>query len=326
MRQRGGQAPETANQGGMRMALSSEFETPATLQAGSRERPPAVPSESLADRLRRLALGTAYSLKPPRYLDVPGVLSVLARHYLGFGGGGVLPDPDTALASPDGLLGVCGPLDPETLRKAYARGLYPWCHIGPLKWWAPSQRMVLRLGNFDMEKNLRRRLRNGHFRVTFDKDIHAVMQGCAAARAGHWHLTWITPRIMRVYADAFDAGLVHSVEVWDEAGGLAGGLYGVSAGGVFFTESQFSAQRDASKAGFATLNAHLQDWGFVLNDGKHYTRHLAHTGFALMPRAEFNGLLADNAAPRGPQGRWSVDASLDVGNWDPKSGTVPRRS
>ncbi|MGD9867287.1 MAG: leucyl/phenylalanyl-tRNA--protein transferase [Hyphomicrobiales bacterium] len=307
------------------MALSSEFERPAAAAAcGGQE--PRIPSEGPSGLLRRVALGVAYSLKPPRYRDVPGVLAVLARHYLGAGHGETLPDPEQALASPDGLLAVCGDLDPGTLMEAYARGLFPWCHVGPLKWWAPSRRMVLRLEDFDMEKNLRRRLRNGHFRITFDRDPLAVMRGCAAARSGRWHLTWITPRIMRIYAALFDAGHMHSVEVWDENGELAGGLYGVSCGGVFFTESQFSAKRDASKAGFAMLNAHLQDWGFVLNDGKHYTAHLAHTGFALMPRTQFSMLLADHARRPGRPGRWSVDPALDVGNWDPKSGTVPRKS
>ncbi|MEC9367066.1 MAG: leucyl/phenylalanyl-tRNA--protein transferase [Pseudomonadota bacterium] len=306
------------------MTLSSPVDAGASTRSGYV--PAEAVSESAYDRLRRWALGAAWSLKPPRHHGVVPAMAMLARHWLSGGkGSAVLPDPEAALDKPDGLAGICGPLDVAMLVEAYRRGLFPWCHIEPLKWWAPAQRMVLRLENFDMEKNLRRRLRNGHFRVTFDRDVQAVMQGCAEARAGRWHLTWITPQIRRLFGDMFDAGYVHSVEVWDEAGELAGGLYGVAVGNVFFTESQFTRQRDASKVGFATLNAHLQDWGFVLNDGKHHTAHLAHMGFALMPRPEFSAILSGQAHQPDRIGRWSVDATLDVGNWNPASGSVPRR-
>lgn len=287
--------------------------------------PPVRPfRERPADVARRWVLGTAWSLKWPRVLGVPGTLSVLAAHMLGLGPkAGALPDPERAAPYTKGLVGVCTDLSVATLLDAYGRGLFPFCHIGPVKWWAPPQRMVLRFENFHIEKNLRRRLRNNHFDVTFDQDFRAVMEGCAEPRPGRPHLTWITPRIMDAFAALHAAGHAHSVEVWDKEGNLAGGLYGLAVGGAFFTESQFVRKRDASKVGFATLNCHLQAWGFALNDGKHATPNLAHLGFQLMPRAEFTALLAANSAPCGPSGRWQVDESLDVGNWDPKAGPAP---
>lgn len=275
--------------------------------------------EAIAERLQRWVLGVTWAMKPPRLLGVPATLSMLAAHYLGFTPykKGELPDPNKALNHPDGLAGICDDMSVDTLMRAYARGLYPFCHIGPMKWWAPRQRMVLFPNEFHIEKNLRRRLRNKHFRVTFDQDFDAVMRGCAEARPGRWHLTWITPEMMRAYKALFDAGHAHSVEVWDQHGSLVGGAYGVAVGCVFFTESQFTRMRDSSKVGFAILNRHLQHWGFVLNDGKHKTGHLQQLGFRLIPRDEFNAILDTNCSRPGKPGKWAVDEGLDIGSWQP---------
>lgn len=274
--------------------------------------------EPFAERWRRRLLGLAWSLKHDGLAGVPGMASVLARHYFLANSG--LPDPAAARAHPNGLAGVCSDLEPSTLVAAYASGLFPFAHVEPVKWWAPAGRMVLFIEDFEMEKNLRRRLRNGHFRVTFDQDFDAVIRGCAEARPGHrLRLTWVTPKIMAAYGALHEAGHAHSVEVWNKDGSLAGGCYGVAIGRVFFTESQFVRTRDASKVGFATLNRHLQHWGYVLNDGKMPTKHLAHLGFRLIPRAEFNAILARQCTEPGHDGRWQVDQDLDVGDWDPRA-------
>lgn len=282
------------------------------------------PKESVADRLRRYALGVAWSLKPPRVLGVPATLLTLAAHYAG---GrlrpGQIPDPEGAWAIPDGLAGVCTDLRPETVVSAYAHGLYTFCHLGPMKWWAPASRMVLKLEDFHMEKNLRRKLRQKEFHVTFDRDFFGVLEGCARPRPGRWHLTWITPHIAEIFGALFEAGHAHSVEVYDLDGELVGGAYGVAAGGAFFTESQFSRKRDASKVGFATLNCHLQNWGFRLNDGKHKTAHLEQFGFRPASRRAFNAMLAETRSLSSRPGRWSVDPALDVAAWKPAERAVP---
>jgi len=276
--------------------------------------------EALPDRLRRWVLGTAWSLKPPRTWGVPATLWMVASHYAGLRDveEGV-PDPDLALSSPDGLVGICHDMGVENLMAGYRKGLFPFSHLGPHKWWAPSIRMVLRLPDFHMEKNLRRRLRNRHFTVTFDRAFEEVVRGCGEPRPGRPKLTWVTPDVIDAYMALHKAGHAHSVEVWDAEGNLAGGTYGLAAGKVFFTESQFTRQRDASKVGFATLNCHLQKWGFVLNDGKFHTGHLAQAGFQLMPRSQFNALLARHCDGQGHEGPWVVDETLDVGSWDPKT-------
>ena len=277
---------------------------------------------SVAERLRQWLYGVAYALKPSRLSAVPNVLALTARHYCGFGSKrGVLPNPDSALRCPDGLAGICTDMSVATLRDAYARGLFPWSHIGPQKWWAPRERMALFIENFRMEKTIRRRLRQQEFTVTFDRDFAGVIEACAEPRPGRVPLTWIRADVIDAYSKAFDAGLAHSVEVWNEAGELVGGAYGLAVGRVFFTESQFTRQRDASKVGFAVLNCHLQRWGYVLNDGKHLTGYLSQLGFSLVPRPAFNALLAKACQERGREGRWFVEPDLDVARWEPKAGT-----
>ena len=274
-----------------------------------------------ADRLRQWLYGVAYALKPSRLSAVPAVLALTARHALGWGSKrGVLPNPDSALRHPDGLAGICTDMSVAALRDAYARGLFPWSHVGPQKWWAPRERMALFIENFRMEKTIRRRLRQEEFSVTFDRDFAGVVQACTEPRAGRVPLTWIRPDVIAAYTKAFDAGLAHSVEVWNETGELVGGAYGLAVGRVFFTESQFTRRRDASKVGYAVLNCHLQRWGYVLNDGKHLTGYLSQLGFSLVPRPAFNALLAKACQERGHEGRWFVEPGLDVARWEPKAG------
>lgn len=266
----------------------------------------------------RMALALAYAARPGRLLNFAG-FARLALEGLRRRGGETefLRAPDRALALPDGLVDIGGKMTVARLLAAYRQGIYPWCHVGPVKWWAPSRRAVLFLEEGRIEKNLRRLLRQERYRVTFDTAFRDVMTGCAEPRPGRPALTWISPRFMDAYLALHEAGHAHSVEVWDKDGSLAGGLYGVASGGVFFTESQFARARDTSKIAFVVLNRHLQEWGFVLNDGKDMTGHLASLGMRDIPRAEFTSLLAAHAGAGRAPGRWETDEALDVAGWKP---------
>jgi leucyl/phenylalanyl-tRNA--protein transferase len=161
-------------------------------------------------------------------------------------------------------------------------------------------------------------MRQGCYSVSFDRDFEGVIKACAGRREGRWHITWITPRIMRAYAELFDAGHGHSFEVWNQAGALVGGGYGVALGKIFFTESQFSHEPNTSKLGFSVLNWHLAKWGFVLNDGKYPTPTIVDMGFREIPRAEFLRHLAEGASAAGKPGRWQVEAGPEtVADWQP---------
>jgi len=258
-------------------------------------------------------LGILWPLRPSRIGALPGLWSVwlhdLAAHSHG------LPDPEAMPDNPPGLAGIVHDLSPKTLLAAYRRGIYPFGHVGPLKWWSPRQRWIMPLDEFRITR--RSRLRETRHTVTFDRDFEGVIAGCARRRAGHWHLTWITPCIMRAYAEAFDAGHVHSVEVWNEAGQLVGGLYGLAIGGAFVLESLFSLEAGASRFGLLALSWHLAQWNYSFVDAK-ITSTWKEMGFREIARGEYRSRLAQVAENPGRVGRWQVEADLPtIADWRP---------
>jgi leucyl/phenylalanyl-tRNA---protein transferase len=277
-----------------------------------------VAPEPLAQRARRIALGVAWALHPNRARHAPHVAWATA---LGFLDAGTLPLATDADDAADGLCGLATDLAPATLAEAYARGLYPFAHVGPLKWWSPPARTVLFFREYHIAKRLRRQMRSDGFTVTFDRAFSAVVRACAQPRAGKLALTWITPRIARAYLAAHEAGLAHSFEVWDAEGALVGGGYGLAFGEVFSTESQFSHAPNASKIGFTVLNWHLAHWGFCLNDGKRPTPTIDGMGFRAIPRDDYATLCDTRGREPGRPGRWSVEADApEVSRWQPGQG------
>ncbi len=277
--------------------------------------------ESPIAMIQRLALGTVWSLMPPRLYGLPALAQMcltelMAPDY-------ALPDPERALAQPAGLAGIVHEFSLPVLLSAYRRGLFPLAHIAPLKWWSPPQRSVLFFNATHISKRLRRQMRQGHYTVTFDRDFEGVIAACAGQRNGRWRMTWITPRVMRAYAEAFDAGYAHSFEVWNEAGALVGGGYGVAIGGMFSTESQFSHEPNTSKIGFSVLNWHLAKWGYAFNDGKLMTPTCEDMGFRDIPRQEFLTRLSDALRLPGMSGRWQVEDDVAaVADWQPAGGNA----
>ena len=202
------------------------------------------------------------------------------------------PDPALAETEPNGLLAVGGDLSPQRLRSAYRLGIFPWYGAGqPILWWSPDPRLVLFPDRLRISRSLRKTLRRGAFTVSLDRDFGAVIRACAAPRADAGG-TWIVPAMARAYERLHVLGLAHSAEAWrgDE---LAGGLYGVAMGRVFFGESMFSRVSDASKVALAYLARCLSAWGYALIDCQVYTPHLASLGAVEMPRAEFQRRLAE---------------------------------
>jgi len=168
---------------------------------------------------------------------------------------------------------VGGDLSPRRLLRAYGRGIFPWYEEGqPLLWWSPAPRFVLFPNEFHVGATLRRILRRGDFRFTFDRAFAAVMDGCALPRPGQ-------PELHRL-------GYAHSLEAWS-GGELAGGLYGVSLGRCFFAESMFHFGNNASKAVLAMLAGTLAKSGFLVIDCQVPTPHLAAWGARSIPRRRY---------------------------------------
>jgi leucyl/phenylalanyl-tRNA--protein transferase len=215
------------------------------------------------------------------------------------------PPVETALAEPNGLLAAGGDLSPRRLLAAYRRGIFPWFAEGdPILWWSPAPRMVLVPAELRITRSLAKTLRNRPYEVRFDAAFAEVMRGCAAPREGQAG-TWITADMRAAYTRLHELGYAHSVETWID-GALAGGLYGVAIGRVFFGESMFSAARDASKIAFVHLVRHLEREGFGLVDCQMHTEHLASLGAKEIPREDFSRRLRDLVDyPRSP-GRWTT--------------------
>lgn len=204
------------------------------------------------------------------------------------------PDPSYALDEPEGLLAVGGDLSPERILAAYHRGIFPWFNPGdPILWWSPSPRTVVYPDQLHISKSLRKTLRQGIYRVTFDNCFRAVMTACAAPRS-YADGTWISDEIIAGYSALHERGFAHSVEVWrdDE---LVGGLYGMALGQIFFGESMFSRADNASKVGFAHLVRQLLAWDFKLIDCQVANEHLFSLGAVEIPREEFQRMLVNFA-------------------------------
>jgi leucyl/phenylalanyl-tRNA--protein transferase len=217
------------------------------------------------------------------------------------------PPVETALADPNGLLAMGGDLSVERLLDAYRHGIFPWFNPGePILWWSPDPRMVLVPDEVRVTRSLAKRIRNGGFEVRLDTAFADVMRGCAEPREGAGG-TWISPAMVAAYTRLHQAGYAHSVETWRE-GRLAGGLYGVAIGRMFYGESMFSREPDASKVALVQLARQLQRWGFGLIDCQMETPHLASLGASAMPRAAFTARLSELVNLPHLSGPWRFDA------------------
>nr|VFK10195.1 MAG: leucyl/phenylalanyl-tRNA--protein transferase [Candidatus Kentron sp. LPFa]VFK26263.1 MAG: leucyl/phenylalanyl-tRNA--protein transferase [Candidatus Kentron sp. LPFa] len=202
------------------------------------------------------------------------------------------PDPKHALTDPNGLLAVGGDLEPARLLFAYRNGIFPWYSEGePILWWSPDPRMVLFPQEMKVSRSLRKTLRRGHLRVTYDRCFPTVMRECAAPRAdgrgGRDSGTWITREMLEAYIRLHELGYARSVECW-EGENLVGGLYGVAIGRVFFGESMFSRVSDASKV--ALVDLCRQDYGLI--DCQVPSEHLMRLGAKGILRDAFRILLS----------------------------------
>ena len=196
--------------------------------------------------------------------------------------------PPAEMATEQGLLAVGGDLRPQRLLAAYARGIFPWPWYDdePMLWWCPDPRFVLHPGALHVSESLAQRLRSGRFEVRLDTAFEDVMRGCATANRPEGDGTWITEEMLEAYVEFHRLGYAHSAESWRD-GTLVGGLYGVALGGVFFGESMFFRETDASKVAFAVLVRQLEAWGFRLVDCQMETAHLRRFGAHHVPRSRF---------------------------------------
>jgi leucyl/phenylalanyl-tRNA--protein transferase len=222
------------------------------------------------------------------------------------------PPIETALADPNGLLAAGGDLSAERLIAAYRQGIFPWYGEGqPPLWWSPDPRMVLFVEEFRVTRSLGKTLRQRRFEIRVDSAFRSVMQHCSTAARPGQEGTWIMPELVDAYCALHQRGCAHSVEAW-RAGALVGGLYGVSVGRMFFGESMFTLETDASKVALAHLVAIARRAGMPMIDCQQETPHLASLGARPILRVEFAKRLAGLVHCVAPAGAWTSPPSSDV--------------
>ncbi|HKQ15567.1 MAG TPA: leucyl/phenylalanyl-tRNA--protein transferase [Steroidobacteraceae bacterium] len=222
---------------------------------------------------------------------------------------------DRALREPDGLLAAGGDLTPPRLLAAYRRGIFPWYSRGqPILWWCPDPRAVLFPSELRVSRSLAKSMRNRGYVTRLNTAFRDVIRACGSSelRPGG---TWLSPEMRAAYLKLHRLGYAHSVETW-EGERLVGGLYGVALGAVFFGESMFSIERDASKVALERLCRELLAREFRMIDCQMATPHLLSLGAQLIPRPSFIEMLGGHVGDEPEPQRWvdATPASADSGS------------
>ena len=212
---------------------------------------------------------------------------------------------------------------------AYRRGLLPEQDQERVSWLCPPRREAIAPQELRIGAPLRRLLREQIFRVSFDEDFGAIVASCGEASAAE---PPVSPDLVGAFMALHEEGYAHSVEVRTEDGALAGGLYGIAIGEVFFAEARFERVKKASTVALAVLHHHLCHWGFALRSARWAPRGPGASTLHMVDRDTFHALLDAHASAVGRVRRWAVDPSLDTHAWSgrprhlsrrPRSGPLP---
>jgi leucyl/phenylalanyl-tRNA--protein transferase len=194
--------------------------------------------------------------------------------------------PPVDLAEPDGLLAIGGDLSVERLLLAYRSGIFPWYEGEHILWWCPDPRFVLFPPELKVSKSMKRLIRKNVFDFTINKAFKEVIHECKKIKRPGQQGTWITDEVEAAYIRMHELGWAISAEAWAN-NELAGGLYGIKLGNIFFGESMFSKETNASKWAFIKLAEQLKSNGIKLIDCQVYTEHLESLGARMISRKNF---------------------------------------
>lgn len=214
--------------------------------------------------------------------------------------------PPVHLAEPDGLLAIGGDLSPERLLLAYSNGIFPWYEGEHILWWCPDPRFVLFPQKLKISKSVKSLLKKNDaentadsFDFTINKAFAEVIRQCKEIKRPGQQGTWITDEVEKAYCRMHELGYAHSAEIWKK-GVLVGGLYGMRLGKVFFGESMFSIESNASKFAFIKYVKQLQSEGVQLIDCQVYTEYLDSMGAEMIDRKIFIDQLQQLTIPSAP--------------------------
>ena len=199
--------------------------------------------------------------------------------------------PPVEEALRDGLLAVGGDVSIERLLLAYQNGIFPWFNEDEIpQWWSPDPRFVLFPDDLKVSGSMRQLIKKKHFEFKINTAFEEVIQNCSSIKRKGMDGTWISEEIGQAYTQLHRLGYAHSAEAW-YGGKLVGGLYGVRLGEVFFGESMFSKESNASKFAFISWVKFLKTQGIELIDCQVHTSHLESLGAKMISRKRFIEIL-----------------------------------
>lgn len=205
----------------------------------------------------------------------------------------------------DGPVAIGGAITKKSILQAYSIGLFPWSNEDePVMWYSPNPRMVLHPQKASFSRNLIKSIRSNQFEIRYDTDFESVIHNCATVKRGGESGTWITKAVKKIFTELHHLGLAHSVEAYNNSE-LVGGLYGLSLGRIFFGESMFHTQPNASKTAFYYLVDFLKTNNFDLIDAQQETPYLASFGALAIPRVEFINILKESVQKPSLIGKWN---------------------
>ena len=202
--------------------------------------------------------------------------------------------PPIESADETGLLAIGGDLTPQRLLLAYQSGIFPWFNEeDPICWWSPDPRFVLFPEELKLSKSMQVVIRKKEFEFSVNKAFKEVITHCKKVYRHGQGGTWITDEMQEAYICLHQMGFAHSAEAWNN-GKLVGGLYGIRLGDLFFGESMFSHQSNASKFAFINYVQQLQKENVQLIDCQLHTNHLESLGARMIDRVAFKKYLEND--------------------------------
>ena len=195
---------------------------------------------------------------------------------------------------------------------AYENGIFPWFSENePILWWSPDPRLVLFPGNINVSKSLKKKIKQNSFRLTIDQAFEETILSCSKPRKKEYAGTWLVKEMIDAYVHLHKLGYAHSVEAWKKDR-LVGGLYGLCIGGIFFGESMFSFENDASKIALTALANHLKQHRFDLIDCQVTTNHLLSMGANEISRNSYLDIIQKSIKRKDIQNIWDQKTLLMV--------------
>jgi leucyl/phenylalanyl-tRNA--protein transferase len=167
-------------------------------------------------------------------------------------------------------------IPPDILLEGYSKGIFPMSESrddDTVNWYSALKRGIIPINRFHVSKNVQRIIRQGRYECRINTRFSEVMKECASRKT-----TWISELIINSFEVLHQTGHAHSVEMYNDDGKLAGGLYGVSLRGAFFGESMFKNEKEADKVALWHCHQILEQNGFTLWDTQFYTDHLSQFG------------------------------------------------